>query len=329
MRLLNTSKKTPKQIINLTIGRLFGVEIELRKHFPTNNKASDVLKPLFSDIQWTNALKLEHGIYEPESGELFIFHDTGLFSCLSVTLWCLCDLISAGYVPKKVNFSGTLTAYKDAPGLDVYPELFETVLSESVRKEILQLSKGRSQRFNHHGNYKTLDCEWLSLLARTYLNINSSVNEHTQLLRTRNIVPGKRYVGVWYRGTDKSIEVMPTDSSFYIEATERLLEKRLVDRILIQTDQAQVCDLFKRYFGDICDFIDELPRTEGSTAFHRSDEINGQRADHATNMLAAVSIIASMPYVISYTGNIGAWIVLMRGSSQNVWQATPDGIVEQ
>ncbi len=41
-------------------------------------------------------------------------------------------------------------------------------------------------------------------------------------------------------------------------------------------------------------------------------------------MLAAVSTISTMGHVVTYTGSVGAWLVLTRG----VRQATPEGILE-
>lgn len=323
------SYKHVKRFINNGLGRLFGLEIQLVKYHPPNTKARDSLKPFFTELGWSKAIKLEYGVFDIEYGELFVFHDSGLFSCLSVTLWCICDLLALGYMPRKINFSGTFSAYKDALDVDIYSRLFETNIDENFISEILKNPKSRFKRFDHHGDYGGFDSELHSLLVRTYLQLNETVVGRAQLMRSRYIIPEQRYVGVCIRGTDKSVEVPPTDSALYIEITESLLSRGLVDRILIQTDQAQICNLFKGYFGSICDVIEDLPRTNGRIVVHKSKELDGQRVDFARNMLAAVSIISTMPYVVTHSGNVGAWIVLMRGSSENVWQATKDGIVQQ
>lgn len=290
---------------------------------------SSELKALFPDRDLRKAIKLEYGVFDREREELLVLHDAGFFSCVSVTVWSICELLAAGHVPKAINFTGTLSLFKDGSVADVYPDFFEMDLSTAAIDEMLQYEPSRFKRFDHHGDYNDLDHELLSLLIRTYLQLNPIVTERADLLRLRYLVPDRRYVGVCIRGTDKALEVPPTDSSFYVEAVDQLLERDQVDRVLIQTDQAQVCELFRSYFNDKCDVFENLPRTTGRVAIHHLPETrDGRGGELAKNMLAAVSTISTMRHIVTHTGNIGAWIVLMRGSSTHVRQATPDGIVE-
>lgn len=286
-----------------------------------------MLRPLVPDRDWRQTITLPYGVYDPDREELFVVQYAGLFSCLSVTLWCICDLLAAGHVPKAVNFTATLASYKDEPDVDVYPDLFETQLSTEVVEALSRLPAQRLEHFDHHGDYRALDLEVLALLVRTYLRANSTVTDRADRLRERWLVPDQRYVGVCVRGTDKARELPLTDTSLYVDVVGRLLADEAVDRVLIQTDQSQVCDLFRRCFDDRCDVLEEIPRTRGRVAMHNLAQTHGDRTESARDMMAAVSILSTMTEVVTYTGNIGTWIVLLRESTTGVHQATPEGIV--
>lgn len=317
-----------KQTVNGILGPLLGIEIELRRYHRSNHRPQDKIMAMFPNVPWKKSILLEHGIFDPVRGTLYIFHDTGLFSCLSVTLWCLCDLFRKGHATLRIDFSATLSAYKDEPNTDVYPELFVQEVSAENLNELLMYPPNRFQHFDHHGNYSEIDFEIISKLIATYFNFNPSIRERARAFEARFLRKGQRYVGLCVRGTDKSTEISPTDSAFYVEVLDSMLQTGKVDRILIQTDQAQFFDLFAGYFRGICDSIDVLPRTGGKVVVHRTDAIHGRRVKFALNMMAAVLLLSEMPYIITHTGNVGAWILLLRGSCKNVLQATPGaGIV--
>ena len=314
-----------RKIANKYLGQATGVQITTRKYYPINHEAKESIKNQFNKKKQKNLIELEYGVYDPENGEFFLTHDTGIFSCLSVTLWSICDLLDAGYQPRKINFLKSLSAYQDAnEKIDPYSELF---LESSSHNNLL-----RDQpyyRFDHHAPYSTQNLHELSALIARYFNPSTQVDEKIRMFRSQYLAPNQRYVGVCIRGTDKSIEVPHTDSSLYIEKTASLLEQGLVDRVLIQTDQAQIYDIFRHRFNELCDAFEDLPRTDGMIVIHKTSAIEGQRIGFAKDLIAAINLISEMPYIITHTGNIGAWIALKRGNLSNFWQATPSGITSQ
>jgi hypothetical protein len=276
---------------------------------------------------WRRAIKLPYGVYDPRSGTLHVVHDAGLFSCLSVTLWSLADLLCDGHVPRRVNLERTLHAFRDpAPGA-APSTLFTTEVDPVGLDRLAALEPSRLVRFDHHGDYRDLDFEVLTALRETYLPVSPVVLERAAELEREFLVAGVRYGAICIRGTDKATEVIPLDSALYVEAAWSLLDEGAVDRILIQTDQAQIARLFEREFAGRCDRFKVLPVTETLHGIHLSTTLDGRRLEFARDMLAAVMLIAEMPRVITHTGNVGAWTTLLRGSGDGVIQATPAGFV--
>ena len=322
--------RTLKQRINQSLGELLGLQVKTLKYEPPIKKDKYAIRDQFGKSKQKNLIELEYGIFDQDQGEFFLSHDAGLFSCLSVTLWSICDLLDAGYTPRKVNFRNSLTAYQDAPNMgDPYAQMFNiSVVKDGMSGSHTQHAP-KYDRFDHHAPYRKLDFEALKPLVEHYFSPIQSILDRIQTFHSQYLVAGQRYVGVCIRGTDKGTEVPHTDSSFYIERAEALLDKGLVDRVFIQTDQAQIYDSFKHRFQGICDAVEDLPRTGGKVVIHNTAAVEGRRITFAQDMLAVVTMMSAMPYVITHTGNVGAWITLMRGNAHHVWQATAAGIVAQ
>jgi hypothetical protein len=137
-------------------------------------------------------------------------------------------------------------------------------------------------------------------------------------------VSSERSIAIYYRGTDKSTEVGLAPVSEYIQAANDILQKSAEDlEIIIQTDQEQVRDAILAHFGQRCRFFKDLPVTRGSTAIHHlkfGEEIMMSREDFAKKMIAATIILSRCAYVITATGNVGAWISIYRGTASNLYQ---------
>lgn len=324
------TKFSLKKVLNNISGSVFGVEIGLRKYYKKKPIISgEKLIATFDQKTIANLIELDYGIYDPNHEEFFLLHDTGLFSCLSTTLWSICDLITMGFIPKKINYKYTLSAYKDTPDINIYSLLFKNLNAEEITENISPLNKLIIKRFDHHGSYGKFNYEQLNIIIKTYFKINSAIHDRINTLSNKYINPKCRYAGICIRGTDKNIEILQTDSSIYIATADKLLAENLIDRIYIQTDQSQIQNLFKQYYKNICDSIDEIPTTNGNIVIHKAPKLLSNRTDFSINMVSSILIIANMQRVITHTGNVGAWIALMRGSASNIWQARPEGIVIQ
>src|SRR5208282_4477530 len=132
-------------------------------------------------------------------------------------------------------------------------------------------------------------------------------------------------IGLWYRGTDKFTERVPVPPRYYVDEVRRLIRKNSRLRVLLQTDQEQVRDIFLGQLGGHAFYLSELPVTKSLIGIHyMSREDRGiSNFEFGTTLLAVVNIFARCRYVVTHTGNVGIWIYLYRGTARNTFQLRP------
>jgi hypothetical protein len=138
----------------------------------------------------------------------------------------------------------------------------------------------------------------------------------------------ERSIAICYRGTDKSSETKLAPVGDYIQVANDILQRSAADlEIIVQTDQEQARDTILAHFGQRCRFFKDLPVTRGHIAIHNliGKEIMLGREDFAKRMIAATVILSRCAYVITHTGNVGAWIAIYRGTSSNLYQFDASG----
>ncbi len=72
----------------------------------------------------------------------------------------------------------------------------------------------------------------------------------------------------------------------------------------------------------------ELPATSGGTAIHNLDvaaEFGVGKAEIAMRLLAMTYLVAQAKYVVTHTGNLGAWVAIYRGRPDGLYQFCADG----
>jgi hypothetical protein len=128
---------------------------------------------------------------------------------------------------------------------------------------------------------------------------------------------------VWYRGTDKFNEVKIAPPELYVSQVRRILIKNPGLKVWIQTDQAQVREMFLNEFGTECLVLDELPVTSGTQGIH----FLGSSLQDLVLLLCAAMVMSTCRFVVLHTGNVATWICLYRGHSKRLIQfghdATP------
>jgi hypothetical protein len=132
-------------------------------------------------------------------------------------------------------------------------------------------------------------------------------------------------IGLCYRGTDKFTELVPIPPRYYVAEVLRLIRKNPRLRVLLQTDQEQVRDIFVRELGEHVFYLSELPVTKSLIAIHDiSREDRGiSNFEFGITLLAVVNIFAKCRYLVTYTGNVSLWICLYRGTARNTCQLRP------
>lgn len=97
-----------------------------------------------------------------------------------------------------------------------------------------------------------------------------------------------------------------------------ILEQNPNMKVMVQTDQEQILNYFRKNLGSKCFNIEELPVTSGTKGIHKL--ITNDKLSFGMNMLAAVIIMSRCKYLITHTGNVAYWTLLYRGNFNNVTQ---------
>jgi hypothetical protein len=183
--------------------------------------------------------------------------------------------------------------------------------------------------YDVHKIYKQLPLRALSKAADVWFKPSPTVLDMAQeIVKVAGIEPTKT-IAIYYRGTDKATEVTLAPIDRYIVVAEDIgkVTGTYFD-ILIQTDQAQSRQAIMDRFGPRVRFFKELPVTTGNIGIHNLNfgtEVTLTREDFAIRMMAAVIAMSQCAYVVTCSGNIGAWIAILRGSTQNLYQFDANG----
>lgn len=239
--------------------------------------------------------------------------NAGLFSNLSVTLGAGLRLQEDGQQVQSIDFSQGFSLYRDGE-LNLHHRLFNAPL-------VLGRMPARPQ-LGHHSRYFELDHVGLSPYVNGWFQPCSQVLAFERDMVVNAGIQTDRTLAVFYRGTDKGSEATLADPIQYVRLARRLLGNRQVERILIQTDQRQVRDLFMSQFPDQCTFFSELPVTDGKNGIHSQANLGSEmsKTEMAQRLVAAVHCIAGCHTVVQHTGNMALWVALWRGSAERLWQ---------
>jgi len=265
-----------------------------------------------------------HGAMDVVSGTLCCGHNAGFFSNCTVTLWNLAEVLQAGQPwPQRIDFSRAFSAYRSplGEGADLYPVFFEpprTAMPDGRR---------RLPRVKHHGLYRFVPYGSLAPIMEHYFRPSVAVRSLEQHLIERHGIDLARTIAVVYRGTDKVAEVRLAEPEAYLAQTRTLLARHPAHRVLIQTDERAVRDLFCETFGDRCFFLPEMPVSGGGIAVHdlADEALQMHRTDFGALLVAVTHLLSRAAIVVNHTGNMALWICLWRGHCRGVEQFDDTG----
>lgn len=262
--------------------------------------------------------------YSRRTGTLSCRWNCGFFSNCSVTLWGLITLYNHNAVVNRVDFSKAFSRYRTfrqrLVGTDLYPCYFRTDPNRviSVNPPVL--------RHDHHGLYRDYDFGSLTPFIRKYFNLRDDLIECQHKLVEKYRIDTGNTIAIHYRGTDKYRETRLADPNDYLAAAEDALNENPDSRILIQTDQHQVRELFLRHFRDRCFYLEELPAVTGRRPVHgRLRRLPINRFELGKMTLLITHLMSRCRTLITHTGNMAAWTCLFRGNANRVLQFDREG----
>src|SRR5208282_1292466 len=243
----------------------------------------------------------------------------GLFSNCTVTLWALTSKYPSDRFVR-VNWPGQgIWRNSDQAGKNLFDLYFE----QNTKADTRQLS--HLPPIDSEGVYSALSFDRLTPYMQNYFVPSNAVRKKQEELVSKYNIDYEKTVALWYRGTDKWIQLSPIPPRYYLLETLRLLANDPDLRVLVQTDQEQVRDMCMSNFEKRAFYFDELPVTSSVIGVHHipAESRGVSNFQFGITLLAVANIIARCRYVVMSTGNLGLWACLYRGTAKNTAQFRP------
>ena len=153
--------------------------------------------------------------------------------------------------------------------------------------------------------------------------------DKVDVLKSKYSLDPDKTISVLYRGTDKSTELVLAHPQDYLIVTQRLLEKNPDFKVLLQTDQTQVIQMFVEALGDKVVFFEETPSTTSNSVIWNLMEKSGVDSIEWSQWFdAALRCVSDCRYMINHTGNVAFFANLYRGSLDGVYQFNEVGTID-
>ena len=266
---------------------------------------------------YRTAVPLRFSFLERRNGKAVLqsTHNYGYFSCLSTILWDLITCANCHQLPDVVGSQHGMRDFKDQDGVDLFARHFQPPSKAAL--EAIPLGNELSIPA-HHGDYGRLNHQQMGLFLDAYFQPQSCITSLVSRLIEKYQIQFDNLLAVCYRGTDKWMEVDPVPAAEYVLKIRAILQQHSELRVLVQTDQRQVRDYLLYELGDRAFAIEELPVTDGPTVMHQT--LEGNRQDFADVLLAINLIMARARWLVTHTGNMAFWTVLLRRHGERVEQ---------
>ena len=260
----------------------------------------------------------------PEMNQLDCLWNSGFYSNQSQVFLSLLILLSHGIIPETICYALGFRRLKKDPNRDVYHDFYRIDPNVEV-----QLLKTVTLPDENRKQFDLYDFEYYNPIVKRFFTPSDVILERKNILMDKYEIDPDKTISVLYRGTDKSTELVLAHPQDYLIVTQRLLQKNPDFKVLLQTDQTQVIQMFVEALGDKVVFFEETPSTTGrDSMISAMERDNGDMTDWMQWFDAALRVVASCSSVVSHTGNCGLWMNLYRGSTTNVFQFDELGAID-
>ena len=257
----------------------------------------------------------------PEVNELYCLWNCGFYSCETQVFNSLLILLRHGLTPDRIDYSLGYRHFKKDPEKDIYPDFHQIDSSQSLDFYTeVELPDSNKCQFGLY-NFNVYN----QIISR-FFGPSNIVKERKDFLIEKYNIDFSKTISVLYRGTDKGTELTLASPQDYMTVVKNILKEHPDFRVLIQTDQTQVIQYFHNELGDKVFWFDETPSTSTSRVIWSLIEDSGRDAiDWSQWFDAALRCTSDCEYAINHTGNVGFWLNLYRGNTDNVYQFNENG----
>jgi len=248
--------------------------------------------------------------------KIIVDHNAGFFSCCTIRMMRIVQFYSKNKIFPVVDSSKQWDSYKDKPG-DISHLFFKDNADEQIIDSDIGYYNGLD---NELSDYSLLDFKNLNFLVEKYFSPSNEVmNSYDYLLNKYNI-DFNNTIAVCYRGNDKHKETNLPSHSEMIEKIDELVIKFPNHRILIQSDEVDFYESVMKKYPNIIYFEEILKIRKNELSPIQYPVPIGHKTQQAITFLSILLIISKCSNIILNSGNVGMWIALFRGSSNNIYQ---------
>lgn len=149
------------------------------------------------------------------------------------------------------------------------------------------------------------------LLYDKYFSASTTIENTVAAYITEYKIDVNNTIGVYYRGTDKYKEIKLPDIASYFSIIDKEDEKY---KIMVQTDQQQILDMFVERYKDRIVFIDDIERTTNNQGIHLNQKTN--KINSVIRLNASLNIlIKCRTLIITNESNVSYYIKNKRRGS--------------
>jgi hypothetical protein len=260
----------------------------------------------------------------PELDELYCLWNCGFYSNEFQVFTSLLTLLRHGIVPERIDYSLGFRHFKKNPEQNIYPDFHQ--IDSSVKMDLFsEVQLPDSNRFQPN----LYNFSIYSQIRNRFFNPSSIILDKKNFLREKYNIEFEKTISVLYRGTDKGTELRLAHPLDYLYITKQLLADNPNFKVLLQTDQTQVIQMFYDELGDKLITFEETPSTTSNNVIWNLMEKKGvDSIDWSQWFDAALRCVADCKYLINHTGNVAFFANLYRGSLEGVTQFDERGLLK-
>jgi hypothetical protein len=260
----------------------------------------------------------------PEMNELYCLWNCGFYSNEFQVFSSLLTLLRHGIVPDKINYSLGFRHFKKDPEQDIY-SYFHQIDSTKNLDLFSEVELPDSNRFEPD----LYRFDIYNQIRDKFFGSSNIIKSRVQFLKNKYNINSERTISVLYRGTDKGTELKLAHPQDYLIETKRILQNNSDFKVLLQTDQTQVIEMFYNELGDRLITFEETPSTTSNSVIWNLMEKNGANSiDWSQWFDAALRCVSECKYLVNHTGNVAFFANLYRGSLEGVRQFNEHGILK-
>jgi hypothetical protein len=243
--------------------------------------------------------------------DLEIHHYSGFCSCCSVTLRNIINSIRENNVaPIIIDVQDAFNEYKEKSQslsqwfLDPKYSFAELITGPNT------FMQSRNDIFQHwfENDPYIFDVTAFQIIINSYFKPNTEIVELKNHFKVKYNINPSETLFLYYRGTDKSMEMSRTPVELMIEKCKEVNNNLT---ILVQSDEPTFVERVKNEFPNVKQ-IEDLEA--------RGDNNLEKRNKHSKDLLASVLIASECNTIVMTTGNVSLWMLLYRGNKKNTYQ---------